>query len=122
MLRSSFKPTFSLSSFTFIKRLFSSSSFSAIRVVSSAYLRLLIFLPCKVINLGFPYTYTKIDSYNTGINLFEPGLGKICSDNTKSSSDKRKNKLDCIRISNFCAQVIPSRKTTAKEIINKTKR
>ena len=33
----SFKPTFSLFSFTFIKRLFS-SSFSAIRVVSSAYL------------------------------------------------------------------------------------
>ena len=40
----SFKPTFSLSSFNFIKRLFSSSSLSAIRVVSSAYLRLLIFL------------------------------------------------------------------------------
>ena len=40
-----FKPGFSLSSFTFIKRLFSSSSLSAIRVVSSAYLRLLIFLP-----------------------------------------------------------------------------
>ena len=40
----SFKPTFSLSSFTFIKRLFSSSSLSALRVGSSAYLRLLIFL------------------------------------------------------------------------------
>ena len=40
----SFKLTFSLSSFTFIKRLFSSSSLSAMRVVSSAYLRLLIFL------------------------------------------------------------------------------
>ena len=39
----SFKPTFSLSSFTFIKRLFS-SSLSAVRVMSSAYLRLLIFL------------------------------------------------------------------------------
>ena len=37
----SFKPTFSLSSFTFIKRLFS-SSLSAIKVVSSTYLRLLI--------------------------------------------------------------------------------
>ena len=36
----SFKPTFSLSSFTFVKRLFSSSSISAERVVSSAYLRL----------------------------------------------------------------------------------
>ena len=41
----SFQSTFSLSSFTFIKRLFSSSSLPAIRVVSSAYLRLLIFLP-----------------------------------------------------------------------------
>ena len=40
----SFKPSFSLSSFTFIKRLFSSFSLSAIRVVSSAYLKLLIFL------------------------------------------------------------------------------
>ena len=40
----SFKPSFSLPSFTFIKRLFSSSSLSAIRVVSSVYLRLLIFL------------------------------------------------------------------------------
>jgi len=40
----SFKPAFSLSSFTFVKRFFSSSSLSAIRVVSSAYLRLLIFL------------------------------------------------------------------------------
>ena len=40
----SFKPTFSLSSFTFIKRLFSSSSLSAIRMVSYAYQRLLVFL------------------------------------------------------------------------------
>src|SRR5574337_643574 len=40
----SFKPTFSLSTFTFIKKLFSSSSLFLIRVVSSAYLRLLIFL------------------------------------------------------------------------------
>ena len=45
----SFKPTFSLSSFTFIKRLFNFSSLSAIRVVSSAYLRLLIFLPAILI-------------------------------------------------------------------------
>ena len=41
----SFKPAFSLSSFNLIKRLFSSYLLSAIRVVSSAYLRLLIFLP-----------------------------------------------------------------------------
>ena len=41
----SFKLALSLSSFTFIKRLFSSSLLSAIRVLSSAYQRLLIFLP-----------------------------------------------------------------------------
>ena len=40
----SFKLTFSLFSFTFIKRLFSTSSLSAISVPSSVYLRLLIFL------------------------------------------------------------------------------
>ena len=45
----SFKPTFSLCSFPFIKRLFSSSSLSAIRVVSSAYLRLRIFLQAILI-------------------------------------------------------------------------
>ena len=45
----SFNPAFSLSSFTFIKRLFSSSPLSAIRVVSFAYLRLLIFLPAVLI-------------------------------------------------------------------------
>src|SRR5574339_103157 len=41
----SFKPTFSLSSLTLINRIFSSSLCSAIRVMSSAYLRLLVFLP-----------------------------------------------------------------------------
>ena len=41
--------SFSLPSFTSIKRLFSSSSLYAIRVVSSAYLRLLIFLPAILI-------------------------------------------------------------------------
>ena len=45
----SFKPTLSLSSFTFIKRLSSSSLLSSIRVVSFAYLRLLIFLPAILI-------------------------------------------------------------------------
>ena len=45
----SFKPTFSLSSLTFTKRLFSFSSLSALRVVSSAYLGLLIFLPAILI-------------------------------------------------------------------------
>ena len=59
----SFKPTYSLSSFTFIKRPFS-SSLSAIRVVSSVYLRLLIFLPpilipaCASCSLAFRMMYS----------------------------------------------------------------
>ena len=40
----SLKPTFSLLSFTLIKKPFSSSSLSSINVVSSSYLRLLVFL------------------------------------------------------------------------------
>ena len=44
-----FKPVFSLSSFTFIKKLFSFSSLSAIKEVSSAYLRSLIFLQAILI-------------------------------------------------------------------------
>ena len=48
----SFKPTFSFSSFTLFKRLFSSSSLSAIRMVSSAYLRSLMFLPAILIPVG----------------------------------------------------------------------
>ena len=45
----SFKAVFSLSSFTLLKRLFSFSSVSVIKVVSSSYLRLLIFLPAILI-------------------------------------------------------------------------
>ena len=45
----SFKPAFSLSSFTLIKRLFSSSLLSANRVVSSTYLKLLVPLPAVLI-------------------------------------------------------------------------
>ena len=48
-LKVEFKPAFLLSSFTFIKSLLSFSSLSAIRVESSAYLRLLIFLPAILI-------------------------------------------------------------------------
>ena len=59
----SFKPAHLLS-FTLIKRLFSSMLLSAIRVVSSAYLRLLILLPavlipaCDSSSLAFRMTYS----------------------------------------------------------------
>ena len=55
----SFKPAFSLSFLSFIKRFFSFASLSPFRVVSSAYLRLLIFLLANLIpayassSLGF---------------------------------------------------------------------
>ena len=61
----SFKPTFSLSSFTFIRRLFRSSSLSAIRVVWSAYLRLLLFLlailipACASSSPEFPHDFSQ---------------------------------------------------------------
>ena len=60
----SFKSKFSLSSLTFIKKLFSSSLLFAIRVVLSTYLRLLIFLPailipaCASSSLAFPMMYS----------------------------------------------------------------
>ena len=57
-LKPNFKPTFSLSIFTFIKRLLSSSSLSAIRVVSSAYLRLIFVLAILI-----PACMYKCDSW-----------------------------------------------------------
>ena len=71
----SFKPAFSLSSFTFIKRLFSSSLLSAIRVVSSVYLRLLIFLltiwipACASSSLVFHMMYSTYKLNKQGDNI-----------------------------------------------------
>jgi len=71
----SFKPTFSLSSFTFIKKIFSSSSLSAIRVVSSANLRLLVFLPailiptCASSSPAFLIIYSAHKLNNQGDNI-----------------------------------------------------
>ena len=71
----SFKSAFSFSSFTFIKRLFSSSSLSAIRVVSSAYLRLLIFLlailipVCDSSSLAFHMMYSAYKLNKQGNNI-----------------------------------------------------
>ena len=70
-----FKATFSVSSFTFIKRLFSSSSVSAIRVVSCTYLRLLIFLPaililaCGSSSLAFHTMYSAHKLSKQGDNI-----------------------------------------------------
>ena len=79
----SFKPTFSLSTFIFIKRLFSSFSFSAIRVVSSAYLRLLIFLMAILIlahaspSLAFHIMYSAYKWNKQGENI-QPWRTPFC--------------------------------------------
>ena len=70
----SFKPIFSLSSFIFIRRLFS-SLLSIVRVVSSAYLRLLIFLPailipvCASSSLAFHLMYSEYKLKKQGDNI-----------------------------------------------------
>ena len=71
----SFKPAFLLSSFTLIKRLFCSTSFSAIRVVLSAYLKLLIFLSANLIPAydlstpAFPKMYSAYKLNKHGDNI-----------------------------------------------------
>ena len=69
-----FKPAFSPSSFTFIKRLFSSSSHSAIKVVSSAYLRLLIILSLDLVIVVqlFSYAWLFVTSLLQHARLFCP--------------------------------------------------
>ena len=70
-----FKPTFSLFSFTFIKMHFSSSSLSAIRVMSSVYLRLLIFPleiltpACESSSPAFPMMYSAYKVNKPGNNI-----------------------------------------------------
>ena len=71
----SFKPTFQSGLFTLIKRLLSSSSLSVIRVVSYAYLRLLIFLPailiaaCDSFSLAFHMVYLAYELNKQGDNI-----------------------------------------------------
>ena len=73
----SFRPGFSLSSLTF-KGFFSSSSHSAIRIVSSAYLRLMVFLPailipaCATSSLAFHMMYSacKLNKHSDNIQLW----------------------------------------------------
>ena len=80
----SLKPTFSLSFFTFIKRLFI-SSLSATRVVSSAYLRLLIFLlailipACASSSSAFLMIYSAYKLNKQGDNI-QPWCKLLISD------------------------------------------
>ena len=102
----SFKPTFSLSSLTFIKGLFN-SSISVIQVVSSAYLRLLIFLPAVMIppwvspNLVFHMIYSAYKLNKQGGNQYTaltnsfPNLEPVCCFMSSSNCCF----LTCIQIS-----------------------
>ena len=71
----SFKPTFSLFSFTFIKRLFSFSSIFVMEVVSFVYLRLLTFLQailipaCTSSSPAFLMMYTAYKLNKQGYNI-----------------------------------------------------
>ena len=81
----SWKPGVSLSSFTFIKMLLSSSSLSAIRVISSAYLRLLIFLLTTLISA--------YDSISPAVlwmqtHNMRDAKSRGCSDSCKIQSDE----------------------------------
>ena len=111
MLR--FKPTFSLSSFTFIKRLFSFSSLSAIRMVSSAYLRLLIFLlailipACASSSPAFHMMYSAYTLNKQGDSIQPwripfPIWNQVCC----SMSSSNCCFLTCIQISQEADQVV----------------
>ena len=109
----SFKPTFSLYSFTFIKRLFSSSSLSAIRVVSSAYLRLLIFFlailipACASSSPAFLMMYSAYKLNKQGDNIqpwrtpFPIWNQSVCCSMSSSSCCF----LTCIQVSQEAGQV-----------------
>ena len=70
-----FKPAFSLSSFIFIKRHFSYSLIFAIRVISSAYVKILIFLlailipACALSSLVFHMMYSAYKLNKQGDNI-----------------------------------------------------
>ena len=110
----SVKPTFSLSSFTFIKRLFSSSLLSAIRVLPSVYLKLLIFLPeilipaCSSSSLVFWMTYSayKLNKQGpwryTALMYYFPYLEPVYCSMSSSSCGF----LTCIQISQEADKVV----------------
>ena len=103
-----FKPGFSLFSFTFIKRLLSSSSFSVIRVVSFAYLKLLIFLPailipaCALSSQAFLMMYSAYKLNKQGLMYSFSYLESVsCSISSSNCCF-----LTCIQISQEAGQVV----------------
>ena len=106
------KPAFSLSSFTSIKTLFSSSSFSTIKVVSSAYLRLLIFLPailipaCDSSSLAFCMMYSAYKLNKQGDNISKVTYSFSYLEPVCSMSSSNWCFLTCIQVSQEAGQVV----------------
>ena len=107
----SFKPTFSLSSFTFIKRLFSSSSLSAIRVVWSALSEVIDISPGNLdsslcfLSPAFLMMYSayKLNKQgDTALTYFFPYLEPGCC----SLSSSNCYFLSCIQVSQEAGQVV----------------
>ena len=94
---------------TFFKRLFSSSSLSAVRVVSSAYLRLLIFLPailtpvCASSSPAFFMMYSayKLNKQGDNIQPWHTPFPICCSMSSSNCCF-----LTCIQISQEADQVV----------------
>ena len=107
----SLKPTFSLSSFTFIKRLLGSSSVSAIKVVSPAHLKLLIFLlailipACASYSLAFHIMYFANQLNKQGDNV-QPWLVPNLEPVLCSMSGSNCCFLTCIQISQEAGHVV----------------
>ena len=123
----SFKPAFSLSSFTFIKRLFKSSSLYAIRVVSSAYLRLLLvllailFLACassspthKLESNNTKEVLPLLRRFGTPCQASQPG------DLTKGLGIPRESDLEASRILFKTSMGLGEAETAVLESTNKT--
>ena len=109
----SFKPAFSLSSFTSLRGFLVPLHFSAIRVVSSAYLRLLIFLPAILIpasassNLAFLMMYSayKLNKQGDSIQPWHtpfPILNQYCCMSGSNCSF-----FTCKQISQEAGKVVP---------------
>ena len=101
----SFKPAFSLFFFTFIKRLLRSSSLSAERVVSSAYLKILIFLQailipaCASSRLAFHMTYSAYKLISR-VTIYSLDIPLSCSEPVHCSmSGSNCCFLTCIQVS-----------------------
>ena len=107
----SVKPKFSLSYFIFIKRLFS-SLLSAIRVVSSAYLRLLIFLPailipaCASSSPAFLIMYSANKLNKQGDNIQPWHTPFLFGTSLPFMSSSNYCFLACIQISQEAGQVV----------------